>query len=86
MSAGGMHCRTSSTGGVLLYVAAPEVRQTAQMCHTSTPFGHFTNPHFALPMSPLHLPGVFSSLSLRPYLHVTSNGLRSTRRWYRLRG
>ena len=49
MSAGGMQCRASSTGGVLMYVGGPEVRQGAQMCHTSSPFGHPPNPllHFA---------------------------------------
>ena len=31
MSAGGMHCRTSSTAGVLPYAGGPEVRQGAQM-------------------------------------------------------
>jgi hypothetical protein len=45
MSAGGRGCRASPTGGVLSYAVGHEVRQTAQMRHTSTPFGRFTNSH-----------------------------------------
>ena len=53
MSAGGMSCRTSSTGGVLPYAVGPEVRQGTQMCHTFSPFGHSPNFHISCLFLPL---------------------------------
>ena len=48
MSAGGMQCRASSTGGVLLYVVGPEVRQGAQMCSCLQSFRPSPEPTLAL--------------------------------------
>ena len=74
MSAGGMGCGCLLGGDNTHVYPRRKQPQTAQMCHTSTPFGHFTDSHDLVPDSGQSIPrSALSTATASLAVHVFLN-------------